>query len=43
MSVENFNLTPMEIVFLLVAVLVTVPLVIFVRYVLKELKKESSK
>lgn len=40
---ENFNLTPMEIVFLIVAVLITIPLLIFLRYVLKELKKQDEK
>lgn len=35
----EFNLTPTELVFLVVAVLVTLPILIFLRWILKELKK----
>ena len=41
MSTEDFNLTPTEIIFLIVAILVTVPMLIFLRWVLKELRAEK--
>jgi len=40
-GVDDFSLTPMEMIFLVVAILVTVPFVIFLRYILRELKKEQ--
>ena len=38
---DDFFLTPMELIFLAVAVLVTVPILFFLRYVLKELRQEN--
>ena len=40
---NDFSLNGTEIIFLVVAVLVTVPILIFVKWILKELKKEQSK
>lgn len=37
----DFGLTGVEIFFLIVAVVVTIPLLFFVRFVLRELKKEE--
>lgn len=39
---SEFALSRMEIIFLIVAVIVTVPLLVFLRWVLGELKKENS-
>jgi hypothetical protein len=40
---SNFALTPMELVFLITAAAVTIPLGFFVWWVLKELKKEKTR
>ena len=37
----EFNLTPTEIIFLVVAVLVTIPIVIFAWWILREHKRDS--
>jgi flagellar biogenesis protein FliO len=39
---SNFGLTPTEIIFLVVALVVTIPLLIFARWIFKELKKETA-
>jgi hypothetical protein len=38
----DFALTTTEIIFLVVAVLVTVPMLLFLRWIIKELKKENA-
>lgn len=43
MSAEDFALTPTEIIFLVVAILVTVPMLFFLRWVLKELRAEKQR
>ena len=40
---REFGLTPIEIVFLVVAILVTIPMVVFIKWIFKELKKEQNK
>ena len=39
---NDFGLTLTEIIFLVVAILVTVPILIFARWIFKELKKEQA-
>ncbi len=41
MSGTDFFLTKPEWIFLIVAVLATIPIVIFLRWIIKELKKEN--
>lgn len=41
MNGNEFALSPMEIVFLIVAIVVTIPFVVFIRWILKQLKEEE--